>query len=136
MTLNVRVGLGGVEEKVVGDGSGEGGVDGSEDGGVLEHISDTWTKKTVGRTGCECQLMRSEELAEMRTGKVDSGDEAGEAAVGSGLHDVLAGGSKDGVQDVDHTDGGTGILRRRKKNVRSRPVPDITRVRSGRWLST
>jgi hypothetical protein len=81
--------------------------------------------------------MRSEELAEMRTGKVDSGDEAGEAAVGSGLHDVLAGGSKDGVQDVDHTDGGTGILRRRKKkNVRSRRVPDITRVRSGCWLST
>jgi hypothetical protein len=51
MTLNVRVGLGGVEEKVVGDGSGEGGVDGSEDGGVLEHISDTWTKKKKKRLG-------------------------------------------------------------------------------------
>ncbi len=49
MTLNVRVGLGGVEEQVVGDGSGEGGVDGGEDGGVLEHISDTWTKKSHGR---------------------------------------------------------------------------------------
>lgn len=85
-----------------------------------------------------CQLTRSEELTEMRTGKVDSGDEAGEAAVGSGLHDVLAGGSKDGVQDVDHTDGGTGILRRRRKKEEEcqGEGQTITRARSSCWLST
>jgi hypothetical protein len=42
--LKVRVGLGGVEEKVISNGASEGSVVGGEDGGALKNVSDAWRK--------------------------------------------------------------------------------------------